>query len=929
MKKILALSIVLWGVLYFVSPILIKQYQKKSYVSYINQIAIPVMAKSDTKKFDNPEMAYLMDYIQTFDPKTKTLPKERLFSTLKTINKNPSARSVDDLEWKNIPSDMSGRIRDITFDPSDPDNKKVWACAATGGLWYNNDIYNPNTSWQSVSDIWPALSVSKIAFDPQDPSIIYVGTGESYTAVTIYRESSGVGNGIWKSTDGGISWEVMPSTSSFSYINDIVVRVENGISILYTAVVSGHYKGATFGSNTSNGLYRSIDAGITWSQVLPNMKDKDHSYAVSDIELSGEKLFVGTMRNNDEEGAGIIFSSSDGLKWVIYSEMADTKFYPEQGLYAGRVIIKAAPSNPDKIYALISGGIKFTSGFIRDHGDRTLLIQSKDQGETWRTLPKPPTDNWGTWSNITWHAAAMAVDPNNEDNLVLGALNGYLLRIEENFFLKSKFDWDIISYWYELGGHPELVHADHHDILFKPGSSDEVFFSTDGGVFYSSNFTSSKNENFVSASNVFPHFEDRNKGLNTLQFYTTAISPDESKDLVMGGLQDNGTVKYSRKQPITVSDRIFGGDGAYCFYDSEDPFIEITCSQHNYWGAIFDEEYDAINSDFQYVSGLFINPAVYNPKTNKIIANGMGLGGAIPSTDNLHQDEISIMEVVSRKAIGAGTGGYFLSKFTKLNTGSLLPYTSMKLSPFSPESNSNILIGTLDGRVFFVENVESSPVSVEIGSDDFPIGNISSVAFGKNENEAIVTFSNYGVSSIWHTIDKGTNWQEIEGDLPDMPVRWVEYHPTDVNTAYIATEIGVWYTEDLGKSEIFWTKSTGLPNVRVDMLQIRPSDGKIVAATHGRGLFEGKLKLSEIIIAASPDIIKPQISIYPNPTSHTLRIGNSQQINGATIYDINGTLISKTILAQNEVDVSFLKKGLYIVEFTSKGIPYKKKFVKN
>jgi hypothetical protein len=137
----------------------------------------------------------------------------------------------------------------------------------TGGLWYNTNITSASNSWVPVTDFWPTLAVRCITYDPNAPMTFYVGTGEAETAIITYRESSGLGDGIWKSTDGGQTWNLLNSTTGFAYIPKIVVRNEGGNSVIYAAVVSGLYHGV-HQSTPSNGLFRSTDGGSTWTQVL-------------------------------------------------------------------------------------------------------------------------------------------------------------------------------------------------------------------------------------------------------------------------------------------------------------------------------------------------------------------------------------------------------------------------------------------------------------------------------------------------------------------------------------------------------------------------------------------------------------------------------------------------------------------------------------
>ncbi len=119
----------------------------------------------------------------------------------------------------------------------------------------------------------------------------------------------------------------------------------------------------------------------------------------------------------------------------------------------------------------------------------------------------------------------------------------------------------------------------------------------------------------------------------------------------------------------------------------------------------------------------------------------------------------------------------------------------------------------------------------------FPEGAISCIAIGGSDDTLLVTFSNYGISSVWQTYDGGATWEEKEANLPDIPIRWALYHPNSAKYAMLATELGIWTTSNLDEAGTVWTQDIeGLANVRVDMLQMRLSDFNVIAATHGRGL---------------------------------------------------------------------------------------------
>ena len=213
-------------------------------------------------------------------------------------------------------------------------------------------------------------------------------------------------------------------------------------------------------------------------------------------------------------------------------------------------------------------------------------------------------------------------------------------------------------------------------------------------------------------------------------------------------------------------------------------------------------------------SGVFINPSDYDSENNTLYANKVRFNG----TQNNRLIKID---------------ENFETNTINLNTNTSVYFSSVKVSDFSPNNETTLFLGTQSGRLYRVQDIDN-PNAVEIGDSDFPTANISSISLGNNENEIMVTFSNYGVSSIWLTLNGGNDWIEKEGNLPDMPVRWGLLHSENNNYAMIATEIGVWETNNFLMDNVVWIPSSnGLGNVRVDMLSLRKSDNAVVAATHG------------------------------------------------------------------------------------------------
>jgi photosystem II stability/assembly factor-like uncharacterized protein len=861
------------------------------------------------KSFDEPHMAAFQDYLQTMDPKEKRVPTERLieaYNQVKSAQAGQALKMGNPLQWEIIPSNMGGRTRCSMWDPNSATGNKVWAGAVTGGLWYNNNILSPLSLWMPVNDLWPSLSISNICYDPNDPQTFYVGTGEAFTARVIYRESSGLGAGIFKSNDGGETWEQLQSTLNFKFVTDVEVRNENGNSVVYAGVVSGIYHG-THQSTPNDGLYRSTDGGNTWFQVMPLIPGTNKPYPVSDIEITtANRIVVGTMANLDGDGGATILYSDQGLSgsWTVYDDYVDIIQGQSEYNIPNRVMLAAAPSNPDIIYALFDAGkINTTNGFIYTQGRH--IARTDNGGQTWNYRPIPQTGG-NFWATIGWHALTVGVDPNNPESLYIGGLDVFKSSNGgQNWNQVS--DWSLMYY----GGGDEYVHADIHDIDYKPGSSDEMLVTSDGGVFYTNEAGSSG-----------PAFQEKNQGYGSLQFYTCGLIPSAGNVRCVGGLQDNGTLYYTGAA-LTINHMIDGGDGSGCFIDQTQGQYMITSVYYNQYTLWNNGNWYAGMSDWS--SGTFVSPADYDDDDNILYANACAFGG---------QQANQILRI-------SGIPNNINGNFINLNTGLSTYYTAVECSPNSPAGTTTLFIGSLTGRLFRVLNAQATPQVAEITGDDFPEGAISAVAIGGSDDTLLVVLSNYGVSSVWQTYDGGQSWAEKEANLPDMPIRWALYHPNSTKHAMLATELGIWTTSNLDEDETVWVQDiAGLANVRVDMLQIRLSDFTVLAATHGRGLATAVWDITTGVEEPG-SMLAGDVEVWPNPTTGKFQITSTKfqtnsknqiQNSKLELVDIYGNVLEipdcELRTANCEPDISHLPAGIYFIRIHLEDQTIVKKIIK-
>lgn len=714
--------------------------------------------KSETGEiqYDHPDKAQLREFKMTMDPALGYPPVERLQLAYEGMkSKFESQRAISEVSWEERgPNNFGGRTRALMFDPNDPTSKKVWAAGVTGGLWYNDDITDVSSSWQKVDDFLPSLAVNNIVYDPNELNTFYFGTGEGWFGGGMVR-----GSGIWKSVDGGLSWNVLPSTEieSFHFVQKIVVTSESTLLA------------ATRGSNTFGGVFRSEDGGTTWSEVI--------SGRAADIEVVGNDIYasIGIFT----EGA-LYKSSDDGLTWEDIS--------PESN--AERIEIAVTPEFPNVVYAIASLG-----------SDVSWFYRSENGGETWISLAVPAYLNSTNCTNSSndftrqqaWYDLIIAVLPSDPKMVMVGGID---LHRSTN----GGSSWEPISYW--TSACETLVHADQHGMVFRPGFPNQALFSNDGGVYFCQDVT-------VSKANGGPVIEMRNKNFNVTQFYACAAENVAGSDYFLAGAQDNGSHQFN-SMGVDATFEITGGDGAFCFVDQDNSDIQITSYVYNTYFVTTDfwEENVTVGDGEK---GDFINPADYNSNTNTLFAAGNT--GHLLRYAGIGEGE------VAEEDLDLGLDGLI---------------SAVAVSPY----DDNVLFaGTQSGKVYEISDVNgASPIVTEIGTG-IATGFVSCVAIGESNDKLLVTLSNYGLASVWLTNDGGVTWLDKEGTLPDMPVRWALFNPGNSEEVLLATELGIWSTNSLSTSPAWEPSNQGLANVRCDMLRYRSSDGLVILATHGRGLY--------------------------------------------------------------------------------------------
>ena len=776
MKKIIYILVAILILTISFEPVKNLYYENKRVQN--EQFIIDYLEKNNHNYFEikklpkkaRPDLKYYHDFLMTRDLSTNEIPSDRILDAIEEKNAKLNSLSYFDrqteINWtERGPNEQGGRTRAIMLDANFANNGRVWAAGVSGGLWYNDNIDSQTNPWTKISDFWDNLEITTVASDPNDANTIYVGSGEKVG-------SAGIGLGMWKTTDGGATWSQLTSTTGYRFMGDMIVRDESGTSAVYIgtgrALHEGQYDGI-------NGLWKSTDGGVTWTEMLGEISENSN-HEVADIELDADnRLWVGTRTNTFGDGGGAIYYSDDG---VVFNR-SNTGVL---GTF-DRVFIETYPGDSNILVAMMENS---STGYI------TSMVKTTDRGQTWTplTIPNDESGNpLGDYQGSMAYWGSLGIDPNNPDVIYAGAFTIFKST-------DSGVTWTKINEWYQGQSLP-YVHADQHNIIFI--DSNKILFSNDGGVFLTTDGGGS--------------FSHRNTGFNTTQFYSTAIHP--TSEYILGGTQDNGSWKLPNPG-IQVGTEVTGGDGAYVHIDQTDPSYQFT-------SYVYNQVYRSTNggnsfglyhnlTDGGAPAGFFINPSVIDD-TNKAFYATWSTTQILREKNYTALSSHDWIDI----PLGSGASAYRVS----------------------PHTSGVLFVGTAGGRIFKITDAHTDSYTYEDISPSDSNGYVSSIDVGVDDNQILFTQSNYGIESVYETVSGGGSnaWTKVEGDLPDMPVRWGLYNRNNFNQVALATEVGVWVSDDISETEPVWYPSNdGLANVRVDMLAMN-SNGYMSAGTHGRGMY--------------------------------------------------------------------------------------------
>ncbi|HRI25724.1 MAG TPA: hypothetical protein PLZ45_13690, partial [Ferruginibacter sp.] len=555
------------------------------------KIASP--GEEEMDKYDQPDKAAEFEFNRTKNPFTGTVDRQKMWeAVLQTEQLKEQQRQaqgqniVSALTWTERgsytdvvgPSNgntrpnagvTSGRIRAIWVDKADATGKTVWIGGVDGGLWKTTDITASPATWTLVNDFLSNLSVSGICQDPTNTNTMYFCTGESF-----FNGDAVFGNGVFKSTDHGVTWTQLASTTTLTRCSKILCDAAGNVYV------------STIGISVAVGLQRSSDGGATWTSINPFTTTS----RIVDFEISS----TGTMHVS----AGLFSAAGVGGYRFTNSPATCTTttgwnsptvpFTFPSGAAGARTELA---TNGNVVYAALAHPNAANSSSRIDS-----IAKSTDGGVTWVTNGLTPTNvndlNGGTGQG--WYSMALDVDPSDPNNVMVGSLN--VLKSTDGGVTFSK-----ISEWFGTTG--QYVHADQHNITWYDNGN-KLLIGCDGGIHYS--------------TNKGVTFADRNTNLRLKQFYSVAIHPS-STNYFIGGTQDNGTHQLNGAG-LTSSVEVTGGDGAYVGIDQNEPQYQVAAYVYCNFRRTADGGNTWSGNGNSSGAGQFINPFDYDDVGNRVYA---------------------------------------------------------------------------------------------------------------------------------------------------------------------------------------------------------------------------------------------------------------------------------------------------------------------
>lgn len=806
---------------------------------------------------DGMEQAKLQQFMMLRDPQLNLIPSERLLQANAVRNSLIANGRTASIPWvERGPSNVGGRTRTILVDRSDATGNTVLAGSVAGGVFRSTNFLSSSVTWTPASSGLANMAISCLWQDRTNANVIYAATGEGWFNIDAVK-----GAGIFKSTDGGLNWTVLPNTASFEYCQDLVQDLNGN---LYVSLRNS--------SSTLRGIMRSADGGNSWTQVagLPFTDLNYRTGRAADLEVASNGDVYATL---GIFSPGMVIKSSAAANGAnvgnigTWTDVTPTIFTTA----VNRCELAIAPSDPNRLYLLPQDST--TSQVLQ-------LLRSDDGGQTWSAQTAPVGVNNGTVSQ-NWYNLIAAVDPSNPDILVAGGAN----------ICRST---DGGQSWTTISG---STHVDQHALVYA--SPNRVIAGNDGGIFLCDN-----------VADLSPLFLPKNNNYNVTQFYGADFHPTDP-NYFLAGAQDNNTQRFN-VAGLNATTAVVGGDGGIPHIDQTDGNLKIAA----YVGNSYYRSYN--NSSFLALAGnnsntgQFINPTDLDDNSKVLYAGDVA--GKMTVITNLTGSPARAVRTISAmgsRSITAVRVDPSASNTVWLgcsggtgNRPQLIQLTNANATTPTTSVNSEI---------------SAAPAGASLSSIEIDPGNPAHILATLSNFGVVSVWETFNSGTSWTSVegnlpDMPVYWAMFvpSGVEPDGS-------GSGSGGVMLGTDLGVWFTNNLNGASTSWSPSANFPNTPVYMLKYRAYDRTVVAATHGRGLWTAQLSLSTGVsnITATRDFIRYISTANNRLTISTGTLANVRRMY-VEVYDTRGSLVHRETRAYSTVQLPIDQwaRGAYIVRIT-------------
>ena len=744
---------------------------------------------------------------------------------------------------------------------SPDDDNTFFVTTPVGGVFKTID---KGENWTPIFNESSKPSIGNIAIAPSNSQRIYVGTGEANGSAT---SGAFFGDGMYRSDDAGNSWTNIGLEES-NHIGRIAVDPTNADRVFVAAT------GKLYGYNSERGIYRTTNGGNDWEQVLfvtDSTAAIDVAINYNDTDIIFASMWERTrkpwQRSYGGETSAVHRSLDGGDTW---EELGEINGLPAPNLQTGRIGIAISESDPSTIYA------RYTTDEITNEFNG--LYKSVDNGDNWILVTL--NDLLGIDSSFGWYFGNLRINPEDAEEV-------YILGQGISKTTNSGDNWQSVS----------GMHVDHHALEYSRNNNDFILAGNDGGAYLSED-----------GGTTWFHFEN----LPITQFYNIDVDYQQPERLY-GGTQDNNTIR-TLTAGTNDWNSIWGGDG---FHVNVDPIDNNYIYVESQWGNIGrsingGSSFSSATDGLDYDRTNWNTPIILSPFNSEIVY--YGANKLYSSTRAELWTAISPDLTNGQHPSGSLAYGTITAIAASYNNLDVI-YTG------SDDGNLNV---TFDGGITW-ENM----------SDDLPNRYITSLAISPTDDLVLyATFSGYGVLDyaphIYKTIDGGQNWSDISSNLPSIPVNDVVLHSTE-DYIFIATDMNVWYSENDG--DVWNVLGNDLPFTIIRDLKLYEPTQMLYAGTFGRSMHS--YDLSSLILGNNDSqLIASEISIYPNPAQREFKIQHQIFSKGTIkLFDTNGKEI-KTLFQGDfteSLDKSFsvegISSGIYIIKIDAEGQSISKKLM--